>query len=761
MTEIRLLGAVEVVRAGALVPAGQPRQRGVLAALAVDAGRPVSLDSLVYRVWGESPPDRVRAAVYAYITQLRHLLGRPAPGQPGALHRIQGGYVLRLEPSAVDLHRFRTLVDGSARADEPGRAGLLREALALWQGEPLAGLGGPWADRMRSAWREERLAALLSWARTEQHLDRPEAVVGQLVELLADNPLVEPIAVELMRALCACGRRAEALECYAEMRRRLVEELGAEPGVELRELHRQILVDDRTPRVAAAPKPAPVPAQLPRDLASFSGRSRELARLDTLTGSSARQAATVATVAVVAGTAGVGKTTLVLHWAHRVADRFPDGQLYLDLRGFSPVGTPVPTATAMRNFLDALGVPPERFPADFDMQAALYRSRLAGRRLLIILDNARDAEQVRPLLPATPGCVAVVTSRRQLYGLVAEGAQPIDLDLPSARESRDLLAARIGFARVRAEPAAVARIVDRCGRLPLALAVVAARVATRTVRLAAYADELAAIDSRLDALDTGDEATRIRAVFSWSYASVSPGAARIFRLLGLCPGPEVSLSALASLADQPVTTVRALLAELAQVHLVAEPSTGRFTQHDLLRAYTIEQARRLDTAGERRDATERLLDHYLHTARLAARLTNPHREPITPAAASSGVVVDPLTGHADAMRWLTVERETLRSVLEHAAATGWRTHTWQLGWTLADYLYRRGHWHDQVTAGRAAVTAAERVAGPAVQSRAHRSLARAYVQLADYERPAPTCAGPCTSSTRTRIRPGTPTHTTC
>jgi DNA-binding SARP family transcriptional activator/tetratricopeptide (TPR) repeat protein len=731
VTEIRLLGVVEVWRAGAPVPAGQPRQRGVLAALAVDVGRPVSLDGLVYRVWGESPPNRVRTAVYAYITQLRHLLGRPAPGQPGALHRTQGGYVLRLEPDAVDLHRFRTLVDGSARADDPGRAGLLREALALWQGDPLAGIGGPWAERMRRAWREEQLAALLSWARTEQRLDRPAAVVGPLVELLADNPLVEPLAVELMRALCACGRRAEALECYAATRRRLVEELGAEPGIELRELHRQILVGDRATRVAAVPEPSPVPAQLPRDLPSFSGRTRELARLDTLTGPSAR---TAAAVAVVAGTAGVGKTTLVLHWAHRVADHFPDGQLYLNLRGFAPVGTPVAAATAVRHFLDALGVPPQRIPADLDTQAALYRSRLAGRRVLIILDNAVDAEQVRPLLPATPGCVAVVTSRRQLYGLVAEGAQPIDLDLPSARESRDLLAGRIGYPRVKAEPVAVTRIVERCGRLPLALAIVAARVATRADRLAAFADELTAVESRLDALDSGDEATRIRAVFSWSYASVSTGAARVFRLLGLCPGPDVSLSALASLCDQPVATVRVLLAELSQVHLVGEPSSGRFNLHDLLRAYAIEQARCEDTAAVRHDATERLLDHYLHMAHLAGRLTNPHREPVTLAAASPGVVIDPLSGHADAMRWLAVERGTLLSVLEHTAANGWHAHTWQLGWTVADYLYRRGHWHDQVTAGCAAVTAAERAAGPIVEARAHRSLARAYVQLADYER---------------------------
>ena len=732
MTEIRLLGAVEVVRAGVPVPTGQPRQRGVLAALAADAGRPVSLDSLVYRVWGESPPDRVRGAVYSYITQLRHLLGRQAPGQPGALQRTQGGYVLRLGPAAVDLHRFRTLVDHASHADDAGRAGLLREALALWRGEPLAGLGGHWAERMRRIWREERLAALLSRAKIEQRLDRPEVVIGELVELLADNPLVEPLAAELMRALCACGRRAEALECYADMRRRLVEELGAEPGAELRELHRQILVDDRVTRVEAEPKP--VPAQLPRDLASFTGRGRELTRLDRLTAPGARPAAAVA---VVAGPAGVGKTTLVLHWAHRVADQFPDGQLYLNLRGFAPSGTPVAAVAAMRHFLDALGVPPQRVPADLDMQAAMYRSRLAGRRFLIVLDNACDAEQVRPLLPATSGCVAVVTSRRQLYGLVAEGAQRIDLELPSARESRDILAARIGRTRVKAEPAAVARIVERCARLPLALAIVAARVAThadRPAALAALADELTAVESRLDALDTGDEATRIRTVFSWSYARVSTGAARVFRMLGLCPGPEVSLSAVATLADQPVSTVRVLLAELAQVHLVSEPSSGRFTQHDLLRAYAIEQARCQETTGERHHATERLLDHYLHTAHAAGRVANPHREPVTLPAAPPGVVVDPLTGHADAMRWLAVEHETLLSVLEHSAANGWQTHTWQLGWTLADYLYRRGHWNDQVTAGRAAVTAAEQVAGPVIHARARRSLARAYVQLADYER---------------------------
>lgn len=727
MAEIRLLGAVEVWAAGKLLPTGQPKQRSVLATLAVDAGRLVTWDTLVYRVWGDSPPNGVRAALYSYVTRLRQLLGQAAAhdGEPSPLDRGRsGGYVLRIDPDKVDLHRFRDLVDRSRAANVSAQAAMLREALALWRGEALSGISGHWAARMREGWRQERMDAVVSWAQAEQRLGRPGVVIGPLADMLAENPLVEPLALELMRALCSTGRRAEALDCFAVMRHRLVEELGAEPGTELRELHQHILRDTIAPDQLTSPGARYVPAQLPRNIPGFTGRDVELARLDSLS-------ADGRPVAVVVGTAGIGKTTLAVHWGHRASGRFPDGQLYLNLRGFDPDGRPTGPATAVRGFLEALDVPQPRLPTDFDAQVALYRSLLAGKRILVVLDNAYDAEQIRPLLPAARGCMAVVTSRNHLPGLVVtEGAHPIHLDLLSTNESLDLLSRRLGHARVDAEPAAAVAIVERCARLPLALAIVAARAVTHPgLTLAGLALELADTQARLDALDTGDQATQIRAVFSWSYTGVSRSAARIFRLLGLPPGPDISLAAAASLADLPIADIRPLLAELAEAHLINEHAPGRFTLHDLLRAYAAEQPE-----SHRHAATHRLLDHYLHSANAADRLTNPHRDPITLPAAQPGSIVDGVTDVRLADAWLTTEHHVLLTTINHAMANGWDTHTWQLGWILAHSLYRRGYWHDQVSTGRAAVAAAQRVGDVLAQSRTSRSLARAYLQLGDYDR---------------------------
>lgn len=473
-----------------------------------------------------------------------------------------------------------------------------------------------------------------------------------------------------------------------------------------------------------------VPQQLPRAVTHLAGRGDELAALTGLLRGRTEAGGTV-TISSIGGTAGVGKTALATYWAHRVADRFPDGQLYIDLRGFSPNGSVVMPAEAVRRFLDALEVPPERIPTGLDARAALYRSQMAGRRMLVVLDNARDSAQVRPLLPATPTCLVLVTSRNQLSGLIAtDAAHPINLDVLTVSGARELLTQRLGTDRVDPEPEAVAEIITRCARLPLALALVAAHAATRPgAALRVFAGELADAGQRWQTLTGDDPHTDVRAVFSWSYHALTPPAARLFRLLGSHPGPDIGAPAAASLAGLAPDTVRPVLAELTRASLLTEPTGGRFIFHDLLRDYATHLAETIDSDEQRRQATGRILDHYLHTAHTADRLLDPSRDPIRLSPPRTGVTPEQLTDHTQAMGWFTAEHHVLMAAVAHAAAAGFDTHTWQLASTPQTFLNRQGHWHDQVTIGRAAVAAAQQLADPAAQARCHRNLASAYARL--------------------------------
>jgi tetratricopeptide (TPR) repeat protein len=477
-----------------------------------------------------------------------------------------------------------------------------------------------------------------------------------------------------------------------------------------------------------------VPRQLPPAVRHFAGRVAEVKVMEGLLDEAADAGGTVVITAI-DGTAGIGKTAMAVHWAHRVAGEFPDGQLYVNLRGFDPAGSVMAPAEAVRRFLDALGVPAERIPVDLDAQAALYRSELAGRRMLVVLDNARDTAQVRPLLPGAPGCLVLVTSRNQLSGLVAaDGAHPITLDVLSVAEARELLAHRLGHDRTAAEPEAVAEIITACARLPLALAIVAARAATHPhLSLQTLAGELHDTQGRLDTLSTDDPYTDVRAVFSWSYHALSPAAARLFRLLGLHPGPDISAAAAASLAGLPPARVPPLLAELTRAHLTAEHCPGRYAFHDLLRAYATERAHTSDPDEQRRAATTRMLDHYLHTAHTAERLLYPQRDPIVLTPINPGVVPERLSDHRQALHWFGMEHPVLLATVDHAAATGLDCHTWQLAWTLTTFLRRRGLWHDWAAVQRAALAAAQRLGDPTAQAQAHRGLADAYTRLRRYD----------------------------
>jgi tetratricopeptide (TPR) repeat protein/transcriptional regulator with XRE-family HTH domain len=474
-----------------------------------------------------------------------------------------------------------------------------------------------------------------------------------------------------------------------------------------------------------------VPRQLPPSVRHFVGRRAELESLAGLLSQADRVTGAVV-ISAIGGTAGVGKTALAVHWAHQVAGRFPDGQLYVNLRGYDP-GQPVTATDALAGLLRSLGVPGQAVPDGVEDRAGLYRSRLAGRRALVLLDNASDGEQVRPLLPAGPGCLVLVTSRNQLGGLgAAEGARLISLDALTHAEAVQLLAARLGHARAAAEPAAVDQIARLCACLPLALAVAAARAAARLgFPLAALAAELADSADRLDALDAGDPGSSVRAVFSWSTRQLAGEAARMFRLLGLHPGPDITVPAAASLAAKAEPEARRLLRELARAHLIAEQLPGRYTFHDLLRAYAAEQAHRTGSQAGRRGATGRVLDHYLHTAAGAARLLDPAVEPVVLAPPRPGAAAGQPADHRQARAWFEQEHQVLLAAVSLAAGSGFDSHAWQLPWAMAPFLKARGHYQEWAATQRTALAAATRLGDTAAQALSSRLLAMACTRLGD------------------------------
>jgi tetratricopeptide (TPR) repeat protein len=503
----------------------------------------------------------------------------------------------------------------------------------------------------------------------------------------------------------------------------LVRLLGATPAEQGRLATARDVVEER--RRGGAHRAL---GQLPPAVPGFTGRGGPLAELDRLMDPDGRATTPITTVS---GTAGVGKTALVLHWAHRVAERFRDGQLYLNLRGYDPAGAPVTRDEAVRTLLDALGVPPQRIPPTGDAQIALYRSLLAERRLLLVLDNARDASQVRPLLPGGGSCRTLVTSRDRLAGLVSlEGARPVRLDLLTGDESRELLAARLGTDRLAAEPRAVDDIVASCSRLPLALAIVAARAALNPeFPLGALAGELRAAHGGLEPFTGSDPSSDVRAVFSWSYRSLGPALARLFRLLALHPGPDVGGAAVASLAALPPAEARTALRELTDANLAAESSPDRYACHDLLRAYAAELTAAVDFPADRQTATGRLLDHYLGTAHAADLRLDAHRDPIPIPPAGAGVTPEPVADHETALAWFDTELPVLLAAIQLAAAEGFDRHASLLVRTLGHVLERRGHWSRWAAVLRVALLAAHRLGDPAEEAPTRRGLGRVSVHL--------------------------------
>ncbi len=751
--EFGLLGPLLVRDGTRHVSVSAPRQRVLLAALLLSAGRVVSVDALAETLWEGHPPAGARGALHTAVQRLRSTLG---PGGAGLIETRPPGYLIAVGDDEFDVRRFGALAARGHAAAAAGNwaaaAGLLREALVLWRGEPLADVPSQrLRDRVVAPIVDQRLQALVERIDADLHLGGHGEVVAELRQLVALYPLQEQFHAQLMLSLYRGGRQADALAAYQDVRRVLADELGIDPGPELQLLHQRILGGDKdllipaglsaggepAGRDPAAARETTIPRQLPAATRHFVGRAGALKALTGLVPEAAGAAGAGhgTVIAVIDGTAGIGKTTLALHFAHRVAGQFPDGQLHVNLRGFDPAGPPMTPVEAIRFFLDALAVPTARIPAGLEAQAGLYRSLLADKRMLVVLDNARDVDQVRPLLPASPGCLVIVTSRSQLTSLVAaEGAFPLPLDVLTDAEAWELLTRHLGQERVAAGASAADELIRLCARLPLALSIAAARAAGQPgLSLAALTAELRDASGRLDALDAGHAAVNVRAVLSWSYQQLDATTARLFRLLGLHVGPESSAAAAASMADLPVEEARRRLGELTRAHLLAEHAPGRFSCHDLLRAYAAELTQLADSEAERRAATGRMLDHYLHSAYAAALRLHPTRRPITLAAPQPGITPEHFGATGEALAWFEAEHLVLMAAVGRAFEAGFDTHAWQIAWALSRFLDVGGRWHDWAAIELIALAAAERLGDRAAEAFAHQRFGFASARLGNYD----------------------------
>jgi DNA-binding SARP family transcriptional activator/Tfp pilus assembly protein PilF len=697
--------------AGGEIPVAAARHRALLAALLVRANRAVSVDELAEIVWDGGPPRTAARTLRSYMARLRHTLG---PQVAVRIETREPGYLCRVAADELDLLRFEGLCRAGREALRAGEwsaaAEAASQALELWRGAPLLDVPSQLLrDGCVPRLEQLRVQALEDRAQAQLRLGQHERLVPELRELAGAHPLRERFHAQLVLALAAAGRRAEALDAYRQARLVLVEQLGVEPGLELRELHSRILAGQEVRPTEQAPEPAAeavvgaVPRQLPAACGHFTGRRAELDVLTGLADAADLAACAGGTVVICAvdGMAGIGKTAFAVHAAHRLADRFPDGQLYVDLRGFDPSGAPLETAVAVRRFLDALAVPAARIPADPDAQVELYRSALAGKRMLIVLDNAHDSAQVRPLLPGSPGCLVLAAGRSRLADLIAlHGAIPLTLDLLSRNEARELLTRRLGPQRVAREPQAVDDVIDLCARLPLALNIAAARAATHpSHQLSTLADDLRDTRRRLDTLATGEDLADVRAVFSWSYHHLPDTTACAFRLVGLHPGADWDTAAAAALTGTTHRQASRALAELARAHLIEQADPDRHTMHALLQAYARDLA---EEKGERHAAFTRVLDHYLAAAQSATATLFPAWYTPPPGQDRPS----PATGDVAAARiWLDAERGNLITMVQQVHRD-WPHHTVQIACALLSYLEAGSHLTDAVTFYTCALQAA-------------------------------------------------------
>ncbi|MDP9794982.1 DNA-binding SARP family transcriptional activator [Catenuloplanes nepalensis] len=697
-----VLGPVRGLRDGAGLDLGSPQQRVLLAVLLAAAGEPVATSVISDVLWSGEPPQAAAATVQQYVSRLRRVAGPIA--------RTAAGYRLDVDS---DLRRYRTFLNRARELAAAGRAEAAVDAyaagLGLWTAP--AGTGLP-AHPVFAELNREHATVLAEAADAALDAGRGAVLAPVLDRASGWHPYDEGLQARLLRTLAAAGRTTDALDHYRAARERLVGDLGVEPGPLLRDAHRDVTAPSFTR-----------PAQLPAPPATFTGRTAELARLDAIAGPRP--------LVLVGGLGGVGKTSLALHWAHRAASRFPDGQLYVDLRGFAPSGVPLAPAEALHGFLEALGVPRANQPSTLDSLAALYRSVLSGRRVLVLLDNARDDDQVRPLLPGTAGCAVLVTSRSYLGGLsVDEDARSVGLDVFRDADALGYLRSRLGAARVDAEPRAASEIIRVCGGLPLALAICAAWAErSPAYTLATVASELRRRDG-LDAFSAVNVGRDVRTVFSWSYRRLGADAAELFRRLGRHPGPDVALATAISAAGRTSSETLGLLVELTDAQLLSEPRPGRYTAHDLVRAYAAE----LSPSASGNDPLTRILDHYLHSVIAGARLTNPYRRQLDPGTPADGVVPFTPADVPDAVAWFDAEWENLRAAVDAADRARLDEYVWLLCWGMNGFLLDHlGRWDEAIPFARIALAAARRRGDVWWRGYLHNVLGNCYHRAGDHD----------------------------
>ncbi|MGW4483456.1 AfsR/SARP family transcriptional regulator [Amycolatopsis sp. NPDC004368] len=728
-----LLGHLRGFSGDRELPLGPPGQRVLLTVLLARDGAPIGLGDLIDLLWDDDPPATAGNVIQRYVGALRRLVepGLTPRTQGSWLLRGSGGYAVSSGAATSDLADFRAFARQARQVEESGEAmAWFVKALDLYRG--VAGGGTPAPARVTALLaaidREVATVVMQAADLAAETGQSPQPLVPHLERVAALDPFDEGVHARLLRAYATLGRRALALDGYRAIRGRLVDELGVEPGPELARVHRELLAEP-----APAPKPdtpavLPVrPAQLPPGLAAFTGRDAELARLSR----ALEQAGGTRPLVVIDGLAGVGKTSLAVRVGHRLAALFPDGQLYVDMRGFDPGGDVVDPAEALRGFLEVLA--PGTVPAGLNARSGLYRSLLAGRRMLVVLDNVRDAGQVRPLLPGEPGCGVIVTSRNSLASLVvSDGAEVLTLDTLTDEEARRALARRLGEERVAAEPEAVDEIIRLCGRLPLALAIVAARVRTHPqLTLSVLAAKLREARGTLAAFRT-DDVGDVRTVFSWSYRILSAEAARLFRLLAVHHGTDISAEAAASLAGVPSARARTLLEELTRMRYLTEHRPDRFTAHDLVRAYSLELMEATDPPEEQAAALRRLVNHYRCVAHEATTLLKPVRPPDAAPVPEPGVTVTRIGGYEEAVGWYEAELPTLTLLVRRLAATpALRAETAPLALSLAmpyEQFVRGEEWESGIKLALGTVDRNDPLIAPL-----HRSLGLAYYTLQRYE----------------------------
>jgi DNA-binding SARP family transcriptional activator/tetratricopeptide (TPR) repeat protein len=736
----RILGPVviEAVDGRSVTPARR-RERCLLAILLLEAGRVVPVTRLVDLLWDGSATDRARRAMHSHVARVRSVLADCGAAEAGvSLVSGHGGYLLKADADSIDAHRFRSAVGIAARTADPRqRDRILQEALALWRG-PL--MDNAATDRLRdhvgAELEELRMQAVEESVAVGLELGRYRDLTPELIRLTAAHPGRQRLIELKMLALHQDGRTADALDVYQQTRTYLRDELGLEPGPGLRRAHRAILRDDPAlvPRHATADAVAvvpalAVPAQLPAPTDGFAGRAEHLERLDDLVDVAGESGAPLVTLV---GVGGVGKTALAVHWAHRVRSEFPDGQLYVDLRGYSP-GSPLRAIDALALLLRALGVPAAQVPAREAEAVGMYRTLLADRRVLIVLDNVASPEQARPLIPGAPRCLTLVTGRTRLTGLsVKDGARSLPLDVLTPEESLHLLGQIVGAGRLRREQAAAAELVTLCGGLPLALRIAGTRLAhDPTASIAGCVSELRAED-RLAAFDIEDDKyAGLRTVFDLSYRRLDSDAGRLFRLLGLVPGHDVGPGAAAALGGVEESEAVRLLSTLAEAHLVDQRPDARYSLHDLLRLYAIERVGTEEDVAHRVAATGRLFDWYLSSAVAASRVIQPKLTRIEQPYA--GRVRVAFADRDSASRWLDAERRNLVSVVESAAVQGPHQTAWLLADALRGYFILCREVVDWLRTANAGLAAARVAGDPTGEAAAELSLALAHHYTGEHE----------------------------